>query len=228
MSAGRTTLYGTTKGYLKNNAVELMKVGGLGPVIAIAMQDVTEPDKLGRADAIVAAWKIDPTTGLAGRAMQSTTATAITLEATGYVGNGTDRAFSGQVLDHLPIVPRSVTLTPASGTVLQDGGDGIFYTVDADKQAAGTIDYFTGAMTLAYPVGKAPGVGAINAAYLYEAEVLKPYGRKAYTWPSLSPQDVMVIGGACKGTDIDSKACGSTLVHTDIIVAGDAQSLGGL
>lgn len=229
MSVPRSTIYTTTKGYLKNNAVELFRLGGLGPVIVIASQDVSEPDKLGRADAIVSAWKINPTTGLPGRALQSTTAGSVRSEDTEYVGNGSTLDFSGESLDYRPIVPRSVTLIPGGGgTTLQDGGDGKFYTVDADAQYAGDIDYFTGAITLHYPVGKAPGVGEITADYLYESEVLKPYGRKSYTWTNISPQDVLVVGGACRGTDIDSRACMSTLVHTELIVAGDAQSLGGL
>lgn len=231
MSAGRTTIYTTTKGLKANYSVDLMKVGGLGPIIAIAMQDGSEPDKLGRANAVLAAWKIDPETGIAGRALASTTTSAVTDEDTGYVGNAADLNFTGQALNNLPIVPRSVILhTDAVGNaeLCFDKGDGHFYTSDTDEDECGTIDYFTGAITLYFPAGKAPAVGAIDAAYLYESAVLRPYGRRTYIWPTLTPQDILVVAGACAATDVDSKACASTLVHCDIIVSGDAQSLGGL
>jgi len=103
-------------------------------------------------------------------------------EATGYVGDTATNDFSGQALNELPAIPKSLTLTPAtSGPVLFDrDGDGRLYTQDVDEDFAGNVDYFLGTLELSYPVGKEPD-GAISADYWSQDEALVPRGRKNYT-----------------------------------------------
>lgn len=89
-------------------------------------------------------------------------------EDTGYNGNGSTVNFSGQSLDNPPIVPGTVLvqgLAPAPD--LRDiYCDGVLYTVDSDLEVAGSINYITGALTLAYPsAAKAPGTGDIDCTY---------------------------------------------------------------
>lgn len=97
--------------------------------------------------------------------------TAVAAENTGYTGNTVTLAFTGQVLNHLPIVPGSVSIEPTVGGNTVDAqdlnGDGKLYTDDVDQDYCGTINYFTGALVLFYPAGKAPNTGAISADYQY-------------------------------------------------------------
>ena len=104
-----------------------------------------------------------------------------TAEATAYVGNGATTTFTGQALNVLPAIPKSLSLTPAtSGPVLFDrDGDSKLYTQDVDEDFSGTVDYFTGALELEYPVGKEPD-GAITADYWSQDESLVPRGRRSY------------------------------------------------
>lgn len=224
MSVSGSTLFKTTKGYLKNNAAEMMRVAGLGPVVVVAQNQEG-------VDCIVNAYKISPA-GVAGRAETSTTATAVADEATGWSGDAHTLAFTAQSLNNVPIVPKSVILhnDNAGELLCFDGGDGHFYTSDADEDECGTIDYFTGLMELHFPIGKAPAVGAIDGAYLYEDDALHHYGRKVFTFQNLNPAEILVIGGACAATDdsTPAKMVQSSLVHTDILVAGDATSFSGL
>ena len=104
-----------------------------------------------------------------------------TAEATAYTGNGVLTTFSGQALNVLPAIPKSLTLTPAtSGPVLFDrDGDGKLYTQDVDEDFAGTVDYFLGTLELEYPAGKEP-TGAITADYWSQDEAMVPRGRRNF------------------------------------------------
>ena len=128
-----------------------------------------------------------------GTVLTTSRDTAVTTENTGYTGNLADRNFTGQTLNNLPVIPGSIVVTPATaGVVLKDAGDGHFYTVDADDELAGSINYFTGAITLNYPTGKAPN-GQLNAAYKYQATVVNPMSKTVYVITNLvQEQDVIV------------------------------------
>lgn len=102
--------------------------------------------------------------------------TAVTAEATGYTGNTVLLAFTGQSLNNVPILPKSVEVKPTAGgdTVnCKDlNGDGILYTSDVDLDACGYVDYFTGAIRLNFPAGKAPNTGAITCDYKYSVAIV--------------------------------------------------------
>jgi len=193
-------------------AGELFRVSGLGPAVLTVKNDSDTPCVLG-------AYLLDAS-GTDQRAQTTTTSTTVTTEASGYTGNASTLAFSGQTINNTPVVPRSIRLHPAtSGVDLIDGGDGVFYTDDTDQDVAGTVDYFTGAMTLAYPTGKAPD-GAINVAYIYEDATLGAYGRKTFIWSALGADQILVIGGAC------STAADSAPVSAELYVADQCTTAG--
>jgi len=120
-----------------------------------------------------------------------------TAEATGYTGNGATTTFTGQALNELPAIPKSLTLTPAtSGPDLFDrDGDGNLYTSDVDEDFAGTVDYFTGAMELEYPAGKEPD-GAITADYWDQDEAMVPRGRRNFDITTASPEQAFRVFAA--------------------------------
>lgn len=222
MSIARATIASRVVAFRKNDAVggEAFRAVGLSPVHVI----VTSQSNV---DCVVSAYRIN-SAGVAGRAESSVTSTAVAAEATGYTGNGATLAFTGQALNNTPIVPKSVRLTPAtSGVDLIDGGDGKFYTDDTDADEAGTIDYFTGDIILAYPAGKAPD-GAIAGDYSYEDAVLTSGGRKTYSFNSLSPQETIVVGGACNTVDNQStpEPVNSALVAVELVIGGDGTFVG--
>lgn len=199
----------------KNDAVlgEAFRVQGYAPIgVVLQNQDAVE--------CVLGAYKIS-SAGVAGRATLADVDTQRTAEATGYTGNSVTLSFSGQDLNNLPIVPKSVTVYAAvSALTLEDGGDGILYTVDADRNAAGTINYFTGALVLTYPTGKAPN-GALSANYKSSDATLKASARKAYSFSSLAPGEVLVLGLACKAPAL------SSLVFVEASVSGGATFIGG-
>jgi len=102
--------------------------------------------------------------------------TLVVGEDTGYLGDGATLAFTGQVLNHLPVVPFSVkvnyTDSGADAIILYDKkGDGVLYsqkTAYADEVVAGSICYKTGALVLACTaVTEIPAAGAILCDYQY-------------------------------------------------------------
>jgi len=136
-----------------------------------------------------------------GLAVLSDRDTAVSAEDTGYLGNGTDLVFSGQVLNHLPILPRTIVLTPAtSGPVLRDvQGDGYLYLPDGVTKS-GQVNYFTGALELQYPSGTGPGFptgyapdGIISADYAYQDALLVHGGQRNYSIVSNGADDAVVI-----------------------------------
>lgn len=131
----------------------------------------------------------------AGTLVNSDKETDVASEASGYTGDGSTLTFTGQALNNVPIIPGSVTLTPAtSGPVLTDDyGDGILYT--AAGVEAGSINYFTGALELSYPTGSAPD-GAISAAYTYQDAVLVHGGQRNFEISSFDPDDALEVYAA--------------------------------
>lgn len=123
--------------------------------------------------------------------------TNVSSEDTAYDGNDSTRDFTGQALNHLPILPRSVTIDDATNhKILRDTyGDGTLYLV-ATGQAAGTINYFTGALDLHYPAGQAPN-GQINASYHYQDAALVHGGQKNFVIASGLPDDALTVYAAC-------------------------------
>lgn len=118
--------------------------------------------------------------------------TAVAAENTGYTGNASTLDFTGQVLNNLPVVPGTVVVEPTTGgntvNAKDRDGDGILYTDDVDEDACGTINYFTGALALHYPLGKDPNTGAISADYNY-GKLVVAGGVKSMQIPSLAPTD---------------------------------------
>ena len=128
--------------------------------------------------------------------------TAVAVEDTVYNGDGSTLAFSGEDLDNTPIIPGSVVISDAAAVapnLIDRDRDGKLYTVDVDDELAGSIDYFTGALILNYPAGKAPGTAAeaINAAYSYQDAVLVPGGKRVYTVDNVMQGAGVVPSVAC-------------------------------
>jgi hypothetical protein len=172
----------------KNKAVEAVRLEGGGAVNFIVSNQ-------GSANVVTQVTK-------GGTRVDTDKDTAVAVEDTLYNGDGATLAFSGEELDHLPVIPGSVTLSDAGSVgpdLVDRDGDGIFYTDDVDEDAAGTIDYFTGALILAYPTGKAPGTGAdaINAAYSYQDAQQVPGGRRTFEIAASLPDEAVVCSVAC-------------------------------
>jgi hypothetical protein len=110
--------------------------------------------------------------------------TAIADEDTVYNGDTSTLAFSGESLDNTPIVPGTVTVKPPVGgqsvNATDRDGDGKLYTDDNDEDECGSINYFTGALVLNYPTGKAPNTGDIDADYSHMDAVCTGLGKKTY------------------------------------------------
>jgi hypothetical protein len=109
--------------------------------------------------------------------------TAVADEDTVYNGDTSTLVFTGQALDNVPITPGTVTVKPAAGgqtvNAIDRDGDGKLYTDDNDEDECGSINYFTGALALSYPSGKAPNTGDIDADYSY-GELCAARGKKSY------------------------------------------------
>ena len=199
----------------ENAPADVWKARGIGPVMVVVNN---ESD----ADLGLGAYRINRS-GVAGRADASVTSTAVADEDTGYDGDTSTTDFTGQALNNTPIIPRSVTIKPTAGgdTVnLIDGGDGKFYTDDNDADEAGTIDYFTGDIVLAFPAGKAPNTGDIDADYSHEDTTVAARGRKTYIFNSLHPEEQLVIVGHADAA--------SAKAQVEVAVGDDATFDGGV
>lgn len=130
--------------------------------------------------------------------------TAVSDEDTAYNGDTATLAFSGQSLNNTPIVPGSVTVKPATGgttvNLTDTDGDGNLYTVDDDAEFAGTINYFTGALRLAFPTGKAPNTGDIDCDYYYQDAVIVPLGKRVFTISNSLPDEAIKVYAACSNS----------------------------
>ena len=130
--------------------------------------------------------------------------TAVADEDTTYDGTGAQLVFTGATTAETPVCPGSVRLVDA-GDVAPDlidrDGDGILYTDDDDQDAAGTVNYITGALELSYPTGKAPGTGAdaIEANYNYQDALTVPGGKRTFRVNSV-PNEVEMT--ALVATDV--------------------------
>lgn len=124
-------------------------------------------------------------------------------EDSAYDGDESETDFSGKALSNLPIVPGTVRvlgLAPAPDLVDRDG-DGVLYTDDDDEDEAGSIDYFSGALELSYPTGKAPGSGNIDVDYYSQDAALNPRGKKTYQVSNVGPGKTLVIKAAANGLE---------------------------
>lgn len=199
---------------LANEGNEVFRIQGLPPIVVAC-------ENLGTAQAVVGCY----IAGAAHGALLSSTATQVTAEDTGFDGDTTTPNFSGQTLNNKPIIPRSVTIKPTAGgdtvNLIDRDGDGILYTDDNDEDAAGTVDYFTGALVLAFPTGKAPNTTNILADYKYENAVIAANGQKTFIFSSLNTQQTLVLTAACK----KSAGVKSTNLRIEVAVNGSASGV---
>ncbi len=174
-----------------NKAIEVLRFKSLGPVqIVLNNQSAT-------GTCVMSVEKLSD-----GSAVATDKDTDVTAEGPPYTGNASTLVFTGQVLNNLPIVPGSVDVTPTAGGNTVDctdvNKDGILYSTDVDLDVCGTINYFTGALELSYPLGKDPNTGAITADYSYQ-DILRAKGHKNYTISNLVADETLI----CKvATDI--------------------------
>lgn len=126
--------------------------------------------------------------------------TAVSAEDTGYDGDTTETSFTGQTLNNLPVVPGSVVVVPTAGgdsvNLYDRDGDGQLYTVDDDEDFAGTVNYFTGALVLNFPVGKEPNTGDIDCNYAAQDAALVPGGIQSYGIANVPHEDTIVVKAA--------------------------------
>lgn len=191
-----------------NKANQVGRVESIGPATLILTS-------LSDAGNVVAAFENEQT----GARIDSDKDTAVADEDTTYDGDGSTLVFSGQTTANTPVVPKSVTIVDA-GAVAPDlidrDGDGRLYTDDVDEDFAGTVDYFTGALELSYPTGKAPGTGtdAIEANYSYQDELLGARGRRNYQIGNSLPDEAIKVLAACDaagGVQVRTEAVGTWL-----------------
>lgn len=166
-------------GYAKNNEKNLIqRIDQDGPT-SLTVQN------LGEAAVVFSAEKHSDDSNIA-----MSGDTAVAAENTGYTGNDSTLAFTGQALNNTAIVPGTVEIIPTTGSNTVDAydtdGDGILYTDDDDAEECGTINYHTGALVLAYPTGKAPNTGTISANYNYQTATVADAGQQVMTIPAQS------------------------------------------
>lgn len=133
--------------------------------------------------------------------------TAVSNEDTGYDGDASTLTFSGQTLNNLPVVPGSVTVEPTAGgnsvNLTDRDGDGRLYTADNDEDFAGTINYFTGALTLAFPSGKDPAATNILCDYTYQDTTVAIAGKRALTIETHLPDEPVRIKAAANAANAE-------------------------
>ena len=143
---------------LANAAGEVLLVSeALGPVTLTSRNEGVSPIVISVEDKAT------------GKLIATDDETAVAAEDTVYDGNNSTLAFSGEALDNVPIIPKSVVIKPTSGNetvnLFDRDGDGKLYTADVDEDLAGTIDYATGDLVLNFPSGKSPNTTNILADY---------------------------------------------------------------
>ena len=179
---------------LNNQAAEIGRITEtLGPVVLAVKND-------GEVAVVISVEKLSDSAALA-----LSEDTAVTDEDTGYDGDTTDLVFTGEDLANTPIIPGSVTIAPTAGVDSVDAtdrdGDGKLYTSDVDEDFCGTIDYFTGALELSYPAGKAPNTTNILADYSYQDEACVPGGFHSVNIPTNLPDETYIIKAAAAGQE---------------------------
>lgn len=190
-----------------NKANQVGRVESIGPVTVVV-------NNLDDAANCVVSFDNEQT----GEQVLSDRDTPVADEDTAYVGDTSETDFSGEALDNTPILPKSVVVKPTAGgdsvNLTDRDGDGNLYTVDDDEDLAGTIDYFTGALTLSFPAGKEPNTGAIDADYAYQDEPLVPRGRRNYQIGNSLPDEairVYAASDAAAGAPVKTEAVGTWL-----------------
>lgn len=190
-----------------NKAVKVGRVESVGPITVVA-QNLSELHN------VVLSFENETTASQ----VFSDKDTAVADEDTVYDGDTSDLVFTGEDLDNTPIIPGSVTVKPTAGVdsvnLVDRDGDGRLYTVDVDEDFAGTIDYFTGALELSFPAGKAPNTGDIDADYSYQDEATTPRGRRNFQILNSLPEEALVVKAACDdaaGAGVKVEAVGTWL-----------------
>lgn len=205
--------YGTFAA-LANSGSKVFDIQGLAPIVVIA--ESLKESGHDSAVALISAYL----KGFHGGVL-STNSTQVSDEDTAYNGNNATLLFTGEALDNTPILPRSVTVKPATGgntvNLIDRDGDGILYTDDDDEDEAGSVDYFTGDINLSFPTGKAPNTGDIDCDYKHEDEALAVSGRKSFIFESLNPTDILVINACCKQGSVPS-----VKLFVEVAVSGKA------
>jgi hypothetical protein len=177
---------------LNNQAAEIMRIGeALGPVTLTVENE-------GSAELVISVHKLSDDSIV----MLDKDTAVTTPEDTGYTGNTSDVDFSGQVLNHLPIIPGTVEIAPTAGgasvNAVDTNGDGILWTVESTPETCGTINYFTGALTLGYPSAHAPNTGKIYATYHNQDKTVAANGVRAMQIQNLPPSETFIIKAAAK------------------------------
>lgn len=171
-----------------NEAVEVGRLKSIGPVELVMSSLSSE------GEAIVFAEDGD------GAHISNDDETAVADEDTLYDGDTATLVFTGEVLNNLPVIPGTLTVQPTAGGDSVDAtdrdGDGNLYTSDVDEDFCGTVDYFTGALELSYPTGKAPNTTNILADYTYGSSTIKPLGKKNFTIPNVGRDTEVVVKSA--------------------------------
>lgn len=173
----------------QNKAVVVGRVQSIGPVDVIMSH-------LGTEGEVVCSLEDQRT----GAHISSDKDTAVADEDTGYDGDTSTLTFTGQTLNNLPVVPGTVTVKPTAGgdtvNATDRDGDGILYTSDGDEDVCGSINYFTGALELSYPAGKAPNTGDIDCDYEYQDATLKARGRRNFRVNNVLQEETVVVKAA--------------------------------
>jgi hypothetical protein len=175
-----------------NEASEILQADGLVGTIMIKVSSFKQPTDTTVPDVVASFAK----KGALASPLTTDQDTAVSGENTGYAGNASDLHFTGQTLNNLPIIPKTVAIIPQAGghTVNADdlNGDGVLYTRDADLDVCGSIDYHTGALALDYPTGKDPNNGVINANYKY-SRVIKGLGSVSFKINNMQADEVLYV-----------------------------------
>jgi hypothetical protein len=190
---------------LENKANEICRIGeALGPVTLVV-------DNRGDNEVVLSVSRLSD-----GALIPLDDDVALTSQAigTGYTGNTTLLDFTGKAVTHKPIVPGSVTVTPTAGgtsvnSTDKDGDGKLYAYYTGAYHLCGTVDYFTGAIDLHYPTGKAPNTGAITANYSYSSESVKPLAKVSKRINNLPPTATYLVKAAAKN------GAGSSQVRVD-------------
>lgn len=184
---------------LHNQAAEVMRISEVSGPVALVVKNESESNT-----AVVSVEDASD-----GTLVACDEDTAVSGEDTAYDGDTSTLDFTGEDLNNTPIIPKSVTIKPTAGgnsvNATDRDGDGKLYTADVDEDECGTIDYFTGALVLHYPAGKAPNTTNITADYSYQDAATAILGVKNLRIANNPPSKNLVVKGAASG------ACGAVL-----------------
>lgn len=186
---------------LENVATEVIRVGeALGPVTLIL-------NNLGSSDVILAVNRLSDDSVIA---LDDDTAVTGHAFSPAYTGNTSTLDFTGSTVSHTFLIPGTVTVTPTTGGNSVNSSDvyqdGILYaSISSVYVECGTVNYFTGAIDLHYPTGKAPNTGAITASFSYSSKSCKPLGKVTKRISNLPPSETFIVKALSKLTYGSSK-----------------------